>query len=115
MPRVVANTTPLIAFAKVDQLDILRRLYGELLIPEAVLSEVKYEPARTRVREASWIRVLPIKGTAQRRMFSARLHITLRLAKTSGDREKMLGIKRGMLAHEHVYLTVDNGELEELV
>jgi predicted nucleic acid-binding protein len=37
MPRVVANTTPLIAFAKVDRLDILRRLYGELLIPEAVL------------------------------------------------------------------------------
>ena len=74
MPRVVANTTPLIAFAKVDRLDILRQLYGELLIPEAVLTEVKYEPARTRVREASWIRVLPIKGTAQRRMFSARLH-----------------------------------------
>ncbi|MDO4538904.1 MAG: hypothetical protein Q4B54_12140, partial [Coriobacteriales bacterium] len=41
--------------------------------------------------------------------------ITLRLAKTSGDCEKMLGIKRGMLAHEHVYLMVDNGELEELV
>ena len=38
MPRVVANTTPLIAFAKADQLDTLRRLYGELLIPEAVLS-----------------------------------------------------------------------------
>ena len=35
--------------------------------------------------------------------------------KTSGNREKMLGIKRGMLTHEHVYLTVDNGELEELV
>lgn len=71
---MVANTTPPIAFAKVGQLDILRRLYGELLIPEAVLSEAKYGPARTRAREASWIRVLPIKGTAQRRMFSARLH-----------------------------------------
>ena len=38
MPRVVANTTPLIAFAKVDQLGILRRLCGELLMPETVLS-----------------------------------------------------------------------------
>ena len=74
MPRVVANTTPLIAFAKVDRLDILHRLYGELLIPEAVLSEVKYEPARTRVCEASWIRVVPIKDAERRRMFSARLH-----------------------------------------
>jgi predicted nucleic acid-binding protein len=37
MPRVVANTTPLTAFAKVDRLDILRRLYGELLTPEAAL------------------------------------------------------------------------------
>ena len=74
MPRVVANTTPLIAFAKVDRLDILHRLYGVLLIPEAVLSEVKYEPARTRVCEASWIRVVPIKDVERRRMFSARLH-----------------------------------------
>lgn len=74
MPRVVANTTPLIALAKQDRLDILQRLYGELLIPEAVISEVKYEPARSRVREASWIRVLPVEDTERRRLFSARLH-----------------------------------------
>lgn len=41
--------------------------------------------------------------------------ITLKLARKDGEGEKMLGIKRGMLAHEHVYLVVGNGELEELI
>lgn len=74
MRRVVANTTPLIAFAKCNRLDILRNLYGELIVPEAVLAEVKSEPACTRVRSASWIRVMPIGNVFGRKMFSARLH-----------------------------------------
>ena len=37
MHKVVANTTPLIALSRVDQLDILKKLYGEIIIPEAVI------------------------------------------------------------------------------
>ena len=39
MRRVVSNTTSLIAFVRQDRLDILKSLYGELVIPEAVLGE----------------------------------------------------------------------------
>ena len=38
--RVVSNTSPLINLAWIGQLDLLRELYGELLIPEAVWDEI---------------------------------------------------------------------------
>ena len=34
MRRVVVNTTPLIALSHVEQLDILKKLYGEIIIPD---------------------------------------------------------------------------------
>jgi len=37
---VVANTTPIIALALIDQLDLLRHLYGEVVIPPSVQEEV---------------------------------------------------------------------------
>ena len=49
MRKVIVNTTPLIALANVGQLDILNKLYGNIMIPEAVFGEIKSEPARTAV------------------------------------------------------------------
>ena len=40
MHKVVVNTTPLIALSHVGQLSILKKLYGEIIIPEAVYEEV---------------------------------------------------------------------------
>lgn len=40
MRKVVVNTTPLIALSHVGQFDILRKLYGEIIIPEAVYREL---------------------------------------------------------------------------
>lgn len=36
MRKVVVNTTPLIALSHVGQLELLKRLYDEIIIPEAV-------------------------------------------------------------------------------
>ena len=36
---IVSDTTPLISLMKVSQLDLLARLYGEILIPRAVYEE----------------------------------------------------------------------------
>jgi predicted nucleic acid-binding protein len=33
MPKVVVNTTPLIALANICKLDLLKQLYGEIYIP----------------------------------------------------------------------------------
>ena len=56
---VVSNASPLISLARTGQLDLLRRLYGEVLIPEAVWREVVVEGAgqagAAEIGSASWI------------------------------------------------------------
>jgi len=42
---VVSNASPLISLALAGQLDLLRQLYGELVIPESVWREVVLEGA----------------------------------------------------------------------
>ena len=40
MRKVIVNSTPLIALAKSNQLEILRKMYKRGIIPEAVYREV---------------------------------------------------------------------------
>jgi hypothetical protein len=40
VPGAVSNSTPLIYLAKIDKLDLLKVLFGEILIPEEVMTEV---------------------------------------------------------------------------
>lgn len=57
---IVSNASPLIHLAYVGHLDILRALYGEVLIPEAVWQEVvvkgSSQPGSKEVQEADWIK-----------------------------------------------------------
>ena len=73
MRKVVSNTTPLIALADIGHLDLLQKLYGEILIPEAVLNEIKTEPAKTVVYNSSWIKVKKIKKNDEKSLFRAKL------------------------------------------
>jgi len=61
---IVSNASPLINMARIQQLDLLRRLYGELTVPEAVWREVVVEgagqPGAKEIEVASWIRVQPV-------------------------------------------------------
>lgn len=41
---VVVNTTPIISLAAVGRLDLLERLFGKILIAEAVYQEIKAKP-----------------------------------------------------------------------
>jgi predicted nucleic acid-binding protein len=43
--RVVFDTSPLILLAKTRRLDVLDRLYDEILIPNGVIREVRAKPA----------------------------------------------------------------------
>ena len=42
---VISDTTPVISLLKIDSLHILREMYGEIVIPEAVYSELIANPA----------------------------------------------------------------------
>ena len=64
MRKMVVNTTPLIALSHVGQLNILKKLYGEVIVPEAVYRELFEESVCKRAVDSSldWIRVDEIKN-----------------------------------------------------
>jgi predicted nucleic acid-binding protein len=57
--KIVSNASPLINLARIGKLDLLRGLYGKLLLPEAVWQEVVVDgagqPGADEVKEAVWI------------------------------------------------------------
>ena len=69
MRKVIANTTPLIALANTGYLDLLKELYGKILIPQAVMDEIRSEPARTAVEHSDWIMVRTISDVSQKKLF----------------------------------------------
>ena len=64
---VVSNASPLINLARIGKLDLLRQLYGELFIPEAVWQEVVTDgvgqPGAVDVKVATWIKVQSVTNT----------------------------------------------------
>lgn len=78
MRKVVVNTTPLIALSHVGQLDILRKLYGEIIIPEAVYRELSVKTESTCKKAVdsslSWIRVEKIENQMAKSMYKTQLH-----------------------------------------
>jgi len=67
MNGIVSNATPLIYLAKIGRLDLLRRVFGEVFIPEEVKVEVVDKGKRLSERDAylveraihdGWIKVL---------------------------------------------------------
>ena len=60
MRKVIVNTTPIIALAKAGKLDILKAMYGQVIIPEAVFNEVtaKDDSAKALlIKNSAWIKV----------------------------------------------------------
>ena len=77
MRKVVVNSTPIIALAKVGKLDLLKELYGKVIIPTAVFTEVtaKDDAVKTLLlQNTDWIEICNIKEVAKRAMFRSRLH-----------------------------------------
>jgi len=62
---VVSDSGPLIALAKIGKLNVLRELFGEIIIPKAVWIEVvergKGKPGSDEVKNANWIKVIEVK------------------------------------------------------
>jgi predicted nucleic acid-binding protein len=63
---VVSNTTPLIALAWLEQLNLLPTLFGEIHIPQAVHDEIHHNPEAIGVSElgtAPWLAVTSVTNT----------------------------------------------------
>lgn len=63
---VVSNTTPLSELAKIGQLDLLHRVFGQIVVPQEVYDEITTgtHPAAALVPLATWIEILPVTDTA---------------------------------------------------
>ena len=63
---VVSNTTPLIGLASIQRFELLREIFGELIIAQAVYDEAvvagrEVGGAKREVSTASWIRTINVK------------------------------------------------------
>ena len=62
---VVSDTTPLISLMKLSCLELLEKLFGEVIIPEGVYDELTRNQAfheeAEYIRSSSFIQVLPVK------------------------------------------------------
>ena len=54
---VVADTTPLNYLILIDQIEVLRELFGKVMIPEAVLAELRHPKAPSAITH--WLMRLP--------------------------------------------------------
>ena len=93
---VVSNTSPLLGLAAIEQLDLLRKQFGEILIPPAVLQELKLDTdfiGTKSIRQAmdvGWLRVEVISNVY--------LVQSLRIDLDWGESEAIaLAIERGIL------------------
>ena len=76
---VVANAGPLITLARIDHLDLMPKMYGQVSIPPAVQREVinfgLQRPGATEIKEASWIQVVQIQDTIALNLLRERLDL----------------------------------------
>ena len=64
MLKVVSNTTPLLSLIKISKLNLLKELYTQVIIPEAVFEEMeqgKHKKYYTDIKKAEWIKIQPVK------------------------------------------------------
>ena len=64
MPKVVSNTTPILSFIKLNRMDILEKIYKEIIIPEAVYQEL--EEGKNKyyidILNNNWIKILKVRN-----------------------------------------------------
>ena len=74
MRKVIVNSTPLIILGNIDRLDILQKMYGEIIIPQAVFEEVtsKNDDAKLKLSQnLSWIKIFEVKDKSSRKIYQA--------------------------------------------
>jgi predicted nucleic acid-binding protein len=70
---IVSNSTPIIALLEIKRLDILKRLYGTVIIPKAVHEEVTVKDA-SALDGFEWIDIRHVANIAAKEAFTTTLH-----------------------------------------
>lgn len=63
---VVSDTTPLISLLKINHIDLLEKLFGQVLIPQAVFDELtvdeRFKLEADQIRRKQFIKVKAVKN-----------------------------------------------------
>ncbi len=64
---VVSDTTPLISFLKIGRMELLERLFGSVLIPQAVYDELtvdmRFVQEARQIEQSKFVEVKPVKNS----------------------------------------------------
>src|SRR5919108_3933867 len=90
--NIVADSGPILSFARANRLDLLHKVIGELVIPDAVYEDIVIQgagkPGSEEVKQSSWIKRESIKDRSLVYQLSQKLH--------AGEREAIaLAKERG--------------------
>lgn len=72
MRKIISNTTPILSLLKINKLEILKELYGQVIIPNAVYQEVeagKHKEFYKDLTQFDWLIIKDIKDTNSREYF----------------------------------------------
>lgn len=72
MRKIISNSTLLIILSKIGELEILKNLYGEIIIPRAVFDEVTIKS--DAIKNLLWIKILEVQDKSNRKIYQAKLH-----------------------------------------
>ncbi|NOR69960.1 MAG: DUF3368 domain-containing protein [Methylomarinum sp.] len=74
--KIVANTTPLISLASIGKLELLKDVFGEIIIADAVYNEIKAKQGYGYSEiDNDYIKVQSIKGIAYRDFLLSQLDL----------------------------------------
>ncbi len=83
---IIADAGPIIGFARIGRLDLLRQVVGELVIPDAVYEELvsrgRQRPGAAEVERGGWIQSKPVTDQAAVAQLPVALH--------AGEREAIV-------------------------
>ena len=66
MDKVIVNSTPVIGLADIGKLDLLRQMYGTVILPQAVYEEITSPSVKKQVEQnRAWIHIGQIQDLAQ--------------------------------------------------
>lgn len=83
---MVADSGPILSFARAKRLELLHQIVGELMIPDAVYDDIVIrgpgKPGSQEVQQSSWIRRLSVRDRAFVDQLPPKLHL--------GEREAII-------------------------
>ena len=106
---VVADTTPVNYLILIDRIDLLERLYGRVILPQAVREEMRRVSTPEKVRKwvdnlPSWVQVhtqaapqMPLNlGPGEREVIALAVHLEADLVLMDDRKARLAAIERGL-------------------